>query len=236
MTTQAQDTRATGPLKLPKPPDIETARALQRLAGHTTSEAWIPEDLTVELNQLRREHIRLRRQVVAELQARSELARGFQREDDEREAALRLAARNGSPPPEDKRTSPEERAAKLAAIEQRLWATVHVLADVADTVIETLREQESDLLAALRHQLKPAEERRREAARLLAEARAEEFQLHKLGQWIQKTADDEAFGRQPAPVPGLVPPSVSSDVLKNSLERPWHNAKPWNPSKTGAAA
>jgi hypothetical protein len=42
----------TGPLKFPKPPNVETTR-LQRLAGHTTSEAWIPEDLTVELNQLR---------------------------------------------------------------------------------------------------------------------------------------------------------------------------------------
>ena len=99
----------------------------------------------------------------------------------------------------DGRTPGEQRQAERAAIEERLWAGVIVLAEVTDAVIELVREREDDWLADLRVRLEPAREKRREAERLLAEAKAEEWRIHRLGQWLQITSEDGAFGRQPAP-------------------------------------
>jgi hypothetical protein len=80
-----------------------------------------------------------------------------------------------------------------------LSAAVVVLAEVADAVIELVREREDDWLADLRGRLEPAREKRREAQRLLDEAKAEEWGIHRLGMWVQVTSQDGAFGRQPSP-------------------------------------
>jgi hypothetical protein len=100
-----------------------------------------------------------------------------------------------------------------------------VLGDVADAVIVLFREREDAWLADLRSQLAPAQEKRRESQRRLAEAKAEEWHLHQLGQHVQITADDGAFGRQPAPLPEEPPKQFSADVAESMLERPWHKCR-----------
>jgi hypothetical protein len=72
----------------------------------------------------------------------------------------------------------------------------------------------------------PAPDKRRAAERLLADAKAEEFSIYLLAKWVQTTADDYAFGRQPAPVPQAPPRGFGSEQLNRALERPWHKARP----------
>ena len=232
-------THATGPLKLPAPPDAATRRAVaERLKEHTTSPAWLPEGVFSELDAVRAEHHRLRGQVAADLEALDALSSRFRREDAEHAERLRQAHRDGSPTSaEDHRTPGDQRAAERAAIEERLWAGIHVFAEHADLVIETVREHEDDWLADLRARLVPAQDKRRQAEALLAEARAEEFRLHQLGPAGRTpTADDVGFGRQPAPVTGPVPDRVSAEVFEGALERPWHKRREWNGTAAGTGA
>ena len=237
MTTKTISDQAPILGYLPEPPDVPTRLALtNRLHGHTTSESFLPEGVWPELDELREEALRHRRQVVAHLEARKALLAGYAAEDKAHTEALRQAARDGATPPEDARTAPEQRDRERTAIEERLWAGVQVFAEHADQVIESIREHEDTWLADLRSRLEPAREKRRQAEALLAEAKAEEFRLHRLGRWVQTTADDDGFGRQPAPIVGSVPERVSVEVFRDSLERPWHRAKPWNGATSEAAA
>jgi hypothetical protein len=225
---KSQDARRVGPLKLPAPPDVASHKAAERLYGHTTSPTWLPEGVWPELDALRDEQHRLRAQVAAELDSLDALEAQNRREDSHHAEALRQAHRDGTPDAvNDERTPAEDRAAKKSAIEERLWAGVQVFAEHADRVIETLREKEDAWLGDLRSRLTPAQEKRRRAQELLAEARAEEFHLGNLGRWLQATSDDHAFGRQPAPPVGEVPEQVSPEVLRRGLERPWHEVRDW---------
>jgi hypothetical protein len=108
-----------------------------------------------------------------------------------------------------------------------LWSGVVVLGEVADQVIEVVRTYEDSWFTDLRCQLEPAREKRREAERLLEEAKSEEWLLHKMGQWIQLTSDDSAFRRQPHPSPSPPPAQFSTEVAASVLERPWHVERPW---------
>lgn len=230
-------TESSKPLKFPPAPDPDAARALRRLQGHTTSPEWLPPGVWEALDELRGEQHRLRRQVADELHALEELAAKFRREDAQHAEALRQAQRDGTPTsPRDERTPPAARAAERTAVEERLWAGVQVFAEHADRIIEAVRAHEDEWLADLRSRLTPAQEKRRRAQQLLAEAKAEEFQLHKLGQWVQKTADDEAFGRQPVPKVEPVPARVSAESFAGALERPWHKRRAWNGARAGSAA
>ena len=101
-----------------------------------------------------------------------------------------------------------------------------VLSEVVDSVTELVRDREDPWLADLRARLLPAQEKRREAERLLAEAKADEWQLHRLGQWVQITSEDGAFGR-PAPNASEPPAQFSADLLRSSLEVPWNRDRPW---------
>jgi hypothetical protein len=234
-TADAQAHETPGPLKIPMPPDVATRRAVtEKLHGHTTAASWLPEGIWPELDELRAEQLRLRAQVAAEVHALENLVRKFSREDSEHNKRLREAQRAGTVDSvEDRRTPAEQRAAERGLIEERLWAGVHVFAEHAERIIETVREHEDEWLADLRSRLGPAQEKRHEAARLLAEAKAEEFRLYQLGGWLQTTADDQGFGRQPAPALGPIPEKVSRLVFQDKLERPWHKLRPWNqPAKT----
>jgi hypothetical protein len=109
-----------------------------------------------------------------------------------------------------------------------LWSGVLVLAEVTDAVIALVRENEDAWLADLRQRLEPAREKRREAERLVQEAKAEEWRLHGMGNWLQVTSQDGPLGRQPAPtLDQEIPERFSADVLRSSLERPWHRQRPW---------
>lgn len=221
----------SGPIlgHLPRPPDVRTGLLLvEKLQGHTSSPAWLPEGIWPELDELRDEQLARRRQIVTLLEARGALLAGFSAEDKEHTRALEQAARDGSTPPGDGRTAADQRDREVAALDGRLWASIRILAELVDSTIEFIREREGELLADLRSWLGPAQEKRRQAAALLEEAKAEEFRLYRLGSWVQLTADDQSFGRQPAPTVVAPPAQVSADVVKDSLERPWHRRREWS--------
>jgi hypothetical protein len=223
------DTMATSPLKFPAPPDAATARAIrERLRGHTTATDWLLAGVFDWLDDLRDEHLRLRGQVAEDLEALNQLTAKFRREDAEHQEALRQAYRDGGATPEDRRMPTDEREAQHAARLERVFAGAHVLADHADHVIETIREREDETLAELESRLEPALAKRREAARLLAEADAQAYQLHMQGRWVQNTADDGAFGRQVAPANAAMPARLHKDVLKHSFKRHFSKLRPWN--------
>jgi hypothetical protein len=170
------------------------------------------------------------------MEALDNLAAKHRREDAEHAEALREAHRDGSPASaEDRRTPADDRAAERAAIEERMWAGFQVRAEHADRIIEAVRQHEDEWLADLRSRLAPAQEKRREAERLLAEAEAEEWQLHQLGHWVQRTSEDGPFGRQPAPVRSTPPAQFSKELLRSSLEVPWHRDRPWKAKPEAAA-
>src|SRR4051812_43621569 len=108
-----QSATATGPLKFPQAPDSATGRAInERLRGHTTASGWLPAGVFDRLDELRDEHLRLRGQVAADLEALNELTAKFRREDAEHQEALRHAYRDGGGTPEDRRTPVDEREAQ----------------------------------------------------------------------------------------------------------------------------
>lgn len=236
--TNSVENQQAGPLKFPPPPDTKTRVAVnQQLQGHTTSAQWLPEGLWPELDELRGEQLRMRAQVAVELDALEALDRKHRLEDREHQQRLRQAHRDGDPSSaEDPRTPAGQRAAERAAIEERVSAGLHVFAEHAERVIDCVREHEDEWLADLRSQLTVAEGQRREAERLVAEAKADEFHVQRLGMWVQVTADDEALGRQPAPTRQPVPHQFSREAVKHAVERPWHKLRPWNGAKTEAAA
>jgi hypothetical protein len=226
-----------GPLPLPlSPSSPEAARAISQLQGHSTSALWLPQGLWPELDEIRAEHLRVREQVAAEQTALKAIDARFREEDRQHHLRLRQAHRQGRPGSvEDRRTPSEERRAERAQIEERLEAGIMVFAEVTTAVITLVRGREGDWLADLRRRLEPAQEKRREAERLLAEAKMEEWQLHQLGQWVQRTAEDGPLGRQPAPVSSAPPAQFSEEKLRSSLEVPWHRDRPWKAKPQAAA-
>lgn len=175
--------------------------------------------------------------VVAIIEERASLLGQYAAEDKAHTEALKQAPRDGARTLEDRRTPPEQREREQSAIEERLWAGIAVMAEHADSIIEFLRAHEDDLLADLRQRLAPAQQQRREAERLLREAQSEELRIHALGRWLMTTTDDEGLGRQPAPTLGAVPARLAAEVLRDSLERPWHKKdKTWYRAKTEVAA
>lgn len=224
------DHQQPGPLVLPlSPPSADAARAVrEKLRGHSTAANWLPEGLWPELDELRSEQLRVRDQVVAELTALEALDARCSDEDQQHERQLRQAQRDGSPGSvKDARTPREQRQAARATAEERLWAGVTVLGEVVDSVIELVREREDEWLADLRARLEPQREQRRELENKLAEVRALEWQTHQFGHWVQNTSQDGPFGRQPAPLPSPPPAQFSADLLRSSLEVPWHRDRPW---------
>jgi hypothetical protein len=230
--------RPAGPLKLPPTlvaPTVEAARAVRDLRArpHSTSDVWLPEGLWDELDAVRAEHLRLRDQVASELTALEALDERVLREKREHDEKLRQATRTGDDPGsvEDRRTPPEQYEAERKAIEERLWAGIEVLAEVADLVPELAREHEDEWLADLRVRLVPAQEKVAELQRELARARREAFYVHKLGLWLQQVSDDSgAFARQPHPTSDEpVPAMFSEELLARSLERPWYRRPEHDP-------
>jgi hypothetical protein len=212
-----------GPLKLPPARNPEQGRIARRLRGHATSDQWLPEGLAPELDALRAEQLRLRGQVAAELASLSASAARFHAEDEDHRAKLRQAHRDGDTAPvEDLRTPADARQAEARAIEERVWAGAAVLAEVADSVIVWVREHEDDLLGDLLGRLGPAEDKVREAHDALVAARREMWEVAQHGPYLQRLADDGAFGLQPAPTPTDPPQQFDAEQARRMLERPWY--------------
>jgi hypothetical protein len=219
------EAQARGPLRIPIAPGgrVEVRLALtERLKGHTTSAGWLPAGLSPELDELRTNSLRLRGRAANDLRAMEQLHREQQDEDRKHQVALQHALRDGEGVPEDRRTSPEVRQSQHANLQERLDADILVMAEVADKIIEKLREQEPNILGTLRVGLNGAQDKRREAERLIAEAESEEWRIHRLGQWVLTTSEDGPLGRQPAPTPQPMPAQFDRALLATSLKRPWH--------------
>jgi hypothetical protein len=219
--------RPAGPLRLPPPPTREATRAVRRLPGHSTSPLWLAEGLHPELDELRAEHLRLRSQVAAELEALAALDADFRNEDQEHDRDLRQAQREGSPEAvADERTPLDQRQAKRASVQERLWAGVIVMSEVAEKAIQWVREHESELLAERLSGVAALEEEERQALDAVAKARAKMWELAQYGPYIKRLAEDGPFGRQPVPVPAQPPAAFDADQARRMLDRHWSEPKP----------
>jgi hypothetical protein len=204
---------------------VDAGRALvEKLRGHAVDPGWLPTSglLGEALGGERAEHLRQLEGLQAAADAYRDAEATFLREDREHAAALRSYVREGGDPPADERTRLADREARLAALREDLEARVVVLAAHVERVVGLLRDREHDLLADLRAQLEPARAKRREAERLLAEAKGEEWHLAQLGRWVQQTSQDGPLGRQPAPIPSPPPAQFSEAMVRAALERPWY--------------
>jgi hypothetical protein len=108
-----------GPLAFPlSPPSTAAARAVQKkLRGHSTAANWLHEGLWPELDELRREQLRLRDQVASELASLEASIARFRAEDEAHHRRLRQAQRDGHPRSvDDQRAPPDQRQAERAAI------------------------------------------------------------------------------------------------------------------------
>jgi hypothetical protein len=224
-----------------QPPDVKTRRLIvDNLSGAATSTRWLPEGLSDEIDQMRGEHARALAQVRGTLAAVDALAAKHRVEDKEHDLALRQAAGSGDlDRVEDRRTPIPERTRQRDVALEKLWATVHVLGEVVEATVDAIRRAEPDLLAGLRPLLVVAQDKREEAARLLREAEAEEWAVHRTGQWVLGTADpDNPMGYQAAPSGDEpMPPTFNRRLLAFSLERPWYRpAGKAEPQSTRRAA
>jgi hypothetical protein len=103
------------------------------------------------------------------------------------------------------------------------------LAEAVDHVVAELRRREDDLISKLTAQLRPAENKRREAERLLAEAHREEWSHYAASRWLLKACDDgSAFGGQPFALEADPPPRWSGEQARRGLGRHWSERQPWN--------
>jgi hypothetical protein len=103
---------------------------------------------------------------------------------------------------------------------------VTVLAEVADEAVALIRERQDECLGDLRLRLDGAQEKRREAERLVAAAKREEWLVTRLGKWVTTVADDGPMGRQPTPPADVDPPAnLSPHVVRAALSRPWHKPR-----------
>lgn len=221
---------------LPLPDDVKQRTAiLQRLRGHVVSTAWLPEGLAPELDATRTEHVRRIAQAVEAADHLRRLEERWAQQDAAHAAALRDAAREGAGAPADKRTADADRQTEEKSAAERLHATLMVLVEAVGAAVEVIREHEAEWLSVLRDGAGQAKEDRREAERLVEQARRHEFCQHRLASWLLAAAnDDDGFSQQPSPTGQEAPPSTFHGLDPAAFERPWFRGQPWNPG-TGAA-
>jgi hypothetical protein len=104
---------------------------------------------------------------------------------------------------------------------------VVAFAELVERAIETIREHEDEWLAELRDERVPlVENKRREAQRLVAEARTDEWLLDRVARWIRGTADDVGFAPVTPERAGEPPDNWQPDPW--TLRRHFSELKPWN--------
>jgi hypothetical protein len=148
--------------------------------------AWLPLGSDwPELKERAEAHRRLlaRRLQVSDVAAG--LPRQFEREDKEhREALAASFAADG--PAEDERTPPEERRAALIAAEEQLRAANDALDRFVREAVALIEERVSGWVGDLATRREGSADKRREAERLLAEAREDEDRVARLEQWVKR--------------------------------------------------
>jgi hypothetical protein len=213
------------PLSLPQAPSLHLkARRLgERLRGHTTSDLWLLEGLSPELDAAREEHLERRSRLAAVIREMRDLAARFSRENAEHEAKLLDAAREGKEEPADTRTSPERRGALRIACDERYIAAMEALAETAEKVVALLKRQEPQLLIQQKQALRAAEEKRRELEAQMQAARGDVWRAEMLARWVKNQVDDGPFGRQP--VQAQIVPPAQWQPRAESFERHWTDAE-----------
>lgn len=152
-----------------------------------TNPAWLPLDSGIEwLDDLGRDHRRLLAAQAATASERARLAAQFEQEDEDRREALAVSLRTGRDADVPDPTTPDQRAAALAELDQRLAAHRDALAGFIRDAIQTLEEQTPGWLADISASRAEAVEKRLEAQRLLAEADAQEARMWRLGEWVKR--------------------------------------------------
>jgi len=151
------------------------------------SPEWIPVGVSAELDDLAAEHRRL---IEANAEAAGEnagLRWRFEQEDEQRDEAERVAIRSGGDPEPVDVTPAEQRAELLGEARRRHRLTIEALQEFATgEAVARIEELAPGLLGEVAGRIAEAEAKRAEAARLLAEAEAEELAERRLQEWIER--------------------------------------------------
>ena len=118
---------------------------------------------------------------------RRELEEQFEREDKEHRAAM-AASFATDEPSEHELTPPAERQAALTALSEQLRGASDAIDTFLRETVAVIEEHVTAWTGDLTNRREGAADKRREAERLLAEARAEEVGVARLEQWLLRNA------------------------------------------------
>ncbi len=142
---------------------------------------WLPEGLSEEMDELRREHIELLDQWGTAGSEHTALKKSYEAEDEARVAAYRA----GEEVPEI--TPKEKREAALSDAEARTDGLSKTVTDFLEKAVETIQEGENDLLFRVAVQEREAAEKRAEASRMLDEADEQVRRVAPYRIWMKRT-------------------------------------------------
>lgn len=169
-----------------------TAKVKRRRADEVPaflSPDWLPADSGWPvLDALAADHRRLLDQRAESEAVGARLRKQYETEDKERQAALTAGFREGADAKATKITSPERRTAALADAEAGAKAAREALDGFLGDAVARIEEQGPALLGELDERIVSAGERRAEAQRMFAEAQAEEVEVRKVREWVERNA------------------------------------------------
>lgn len=167
------------------------AREARLIEDATTlaNPGWLPANTGFEgLDDLAAEHRRILGGRGALASERRELLEGFEAEDAAHQDALRAGFRRGGGGELPEVTAPEDRRVAVASVVEREQAANDALDEFLAEAVELIEERADAWMATLAEATAGAEAARAEAARLLAEAAAEEQKMLILQGWVKRNA------------------------------------------------
>lgn len=208
--------------------------------------SWLPPDGAgwPELAELREQHQRLLVRQAKLYAARRELEAQFEQEDKGHRAAM-AASFAADEPSDHELTPPAEREAALTALNEQLRGASDVIDTFLRETVAVIEQRVTAWSGDLANRREGAAEQRREAERLLAEARAEEVGVARLEQWLLRNAG--VHERRPfRTIPSMrfvtwdfvnetftPPPAVEQDGRPQLVDPP--SIAPWDAEKQAAA-
>jgi hypothetical protein len=176
------------------PRDDNAAENLINDAPALTSRQWLPGSSGWEpLDALAVEHRRIlagRGEIADE---RAALLLQYEAEDKNAQEALERAFTSDGPSAPPAVTSPDERQAAIASLDERLRAVTGVLRTFVLTAVDRIEQDASAILDDLAQRSEAARGRREEAERILAEAAEAEADVFRLGEWVTRNAGRHAM-------------------------------------------